>query len=422
MISRHRGKEQKPFREVNDESSRRLVRVISWVRLLVRCYFSERLSGLAVLGCQDACVPQPPVALVVAPVTDDMFGICGCSSGFVYWSAWFSAITILIAFWHFVRRPVGKTSPSLSPHPGLRRWTEDSQPIDARIRHEVQVMFYDTDCAAVVHNIAYLRFIEAARTLLAGQLGMSLAEMARSQQYPVVVRTEIDYKRPGVLGDTLAVDGWLERVERIRFWCAFTITRPSDGAVLIRCRQMLALVQMPEWQTHPPARRIDHTLRPLARGPTHGRVSRQPPARRAGELTDAIPPAANPARNVRPCFERVVATHRQRPHIQLRQQYGFRLSALRSRSPGWPRKINPTCVPAAKATPPTRKPPKRSSLLMPPLVNATSTTGFGDSPPTSAPTARSTAVACRSARPRRRVQHRRLARMSPDMISRVPSR
>ncbi len=128
-----------------------------------------------------------------------------------------------------------------------------------RIRHEVPVMFYDTDCAAVVHNIAYLRFIEAARTLLAGQLGMSLAEMARSQQYPVVVRTEIDYKRPAVLGDTLVVDGWLERVEKIRFWCAFTIKRQGDDAtVLIRCRQMLALVQMPagkpirlpdEWQT-----------------------------------------------------------------------------------------------------------------------------------------------------------------------------
>ena len=26
-------------------------------------------------------------------------------------------------------------------------------------------MFFDTDCAAVVHNIAYLRFIETARTL-----------------------------------------------------------------------------------------------------------------------------------------------------------------------------------------------------------------------------------------------------------------
>ena len=69
-----------------------------------------------------------------------------------------------------------------------------------RLSIEVQVMFFDTDCAAVVHNIAYLRFIETARTLLAEQLGMGLVEMARTQIYPVVVRTEIDYKKPAVLG------------------------------------------------------------------------------------------------------------------------------------------------------------------------------------------------------------------------------
>ncbi len=118
-------------------------------------------------------------------------------------------------------------------------------PDEARIRTETQVMFFDTDAAAVVHNIAYLRFIETTRTLLAAQLGWTMARMMQSQQYPVVVRTEIDYKRPGVLGDVLAVDGWLERVERIRFWCGFTITRPSDGALLVRCRQMLAMVQLP---------------------------------------------------------------------------------------------------------------------------------------------------------------------------------
>ena len=119
-------------------------------------------------------------------------------------------------------------------------------PADPRIRTEVQVMFFDTDAAAVVHNIAYLRFIETARTLLAGELGMSLPEMARSQQFPVVVRTEIDYKRPAVLGDTLVIEGWLERLERIRFWCGFTIRRKGgDDTVLVHCRQMLALVQMP---------------------------------------------------------------------------------------------------------------------------------------------------------------------------------
>src|SRR5204863_10024026 len=90
-----------------------------------------------------------------------------------------------------------------------------------RIRTDLQVMCFDTDCAAVVHNIAYLRFIEVARTLLAEQLGLGLAQMAENQTYPVVLRTEIDYRRVAKLGDRLVVEGWLDRLERVRFWCAF---------------------------------------------------------------------------------------------------------------------------------------------------------------------------------------------------------
>ncbi len=114
------------------------------------------------------------------------------------------------------------------------------------IQTEVQVMFFDTDCAGVVHNIAYLRFIETARTLLAEKLGMELAGMMETAQYPVVVRTEIDYRRPARFGDKLVIDAWLEKVERVRFWCAFEVRRPADGALLVECRQMLALIQMPE--------------------------------------------------------------------------------------------------------------------------------------------------------------------------------
>ena len=115
-----------------------------------------------------------------------------------------------------------------------------------RIRTEVQVMFFDTDCAAVVHNIAYLRFIEVARTLLAEELGLGLAAMAETQKYPVVVRTEIDYRRAAKLGDKLTIEGWLDRLERVRFWCAFKITRPSDQTLIADCRQMLAIIQMPD--------------------------------------------------------------------------------------------------------------------------------------------------------------------------------
>jgi len=119
----------------------------------------------------------------------------------------------------------------------------DSAP---RIRTDVQVMFFDTDCAAVVHNIAYLRFIEVARTHLAEQLGLGLAQMAENQKYPVVVRTEIDYRRAATLGDRLVVEGWLDRLERVRFWCAFRILRPADETLIAECRQMLAIIQMPE--------------------------------------------------------------------------------------------------------------------------------------------------------------------------------
>lgn len=107
-------------------------------------------------------------------------------------------------------------------------------------------MYFDTDAGGVVHNIVYLRFIETARTLLAMQMGMSFEEIKRTQIHPVVIRTEIDYKRPAVLGDLITVNGRLTEISRARFWVEFEVVRPSDGQLLVQCRQALALVQMPE--------------------------------------------------------------------------------------------------------------------------------------------------------------------------------
>ena len=111
---------------------------------------------------------------------------------------------------------------------------------------EVRVMFFDTDAAGLVHNIAYLRFIETNRSLLAEKLGYPLQEMLSCGDCPVVARTEIDYRRPARLWDVLVVHGELAEFERSRFWCAFTITRPSDGTLVVSCRQMLVVVQLPE--------------------------------------------------------------------------------------------------------------------------------------------------------------------------------
>jgi YbgC/YbaW family acyl-CoA thioester hydrolase len=109
-----------------------------------------------------------------------------------------------------------------------------------------EVMFFDTDCGGVVHNLAYLRMIETCRTRLAALMGMDLTTMAQTHLYPVVVRTEADYRAPAKLGDWLSIAGTLEEIQGARFWCAFVMTRESDGQIIVTARQALALVQMPE--------------------------------------------------------------------------------------------------------------------------------------------------------------------------------
>jgi YbgC/YbaW family acyl-CoA thioester hydrolase len=109
-----------------------------------------------------------------------------------------------------------------------------------------EVMFFDTDAGGVVHNIAYLRFIETCRTRLATVIGMDIPALMALQHFPVVLRTEIDYRRPAKFGDVLVIRGRLEKLERARFWCRFEVRRQPDDTLLVTCLQALALVEMPK--------------------------------------------------------------------------------------------------------------------------------------------------------------------------------
>jgi YbgC/YbaW family acyl-CoA thioester hydrolase len=111
---------------------------------------------------------------------------------------------------------------------------------------EDEVMFYDTDVGGVVHNIAYLRMIEFCRTKLAACLGFDLRQMAETQVFPVLVRTEIDYRKPARLGEIIETRGVLDEWGKVRFWCAFEMRRQGSGELLVSCRQQLAVVQMPQ--------------------------------------------------------------------------------------------------------------------------------------------------------------------------------
>lgn len=110
---------------------------------------------------------------------------------------------------------------------------------------QTQVMFYDTDCGGVVHNLAYLRWIEECRTKLATREGIDYAAMAKEGLFTVLVRHEIDYLFPALLADTMEVRGFIEEVEKASLWFRFEVRRVSDKQLCVKARQRLALVSMP---------------------------------------------------------------------------------------------------------------------------------------------------------------------------------
>jgi acyl-CoA thioester hydrolase len=123
-----------------------------------------------------------------------------------------------------------------------------SSPLPAipKISVPLEVYYFDTDAGGVVHNIAYLRMVEIARSQLAASLGWSLEDMARTGLVPVVARTEIDYLRPAKLGDALLVSAELFRLEKVRMLMRFEIASAKDPALVFsRCVQTMVTVQLP---------------------------------------------------------------------------------------------------------------------------------------------------------------------------------
>ena len=64
----------------------------------------------------------------------------------------------------------------------------------------VRVMFFDTDAGGVVHNIAYLRFIETNRSLLAEKLGWEMGERMLQGDCPVVIGQKLTIAGPLACG------------------------------------------------------------------------------------------------------------------------------------------------------------------------------------------------------------------------------
>ncbi len=82
-------------------------------------------------------------------------------------------------------------------------------------RQQIRVYFEDTDAGGIVYHASWLRFFERCRTDWLRSLGLSQAELARTQGLGFVVRAlRIEYLRPARLDDLLSLDLHLAELRR----------------------------------------------------------------------------------------------------------------------------------------------------------------------------------------------------------------
>src|SRR4030065_18719 len=101
------------------------------------------------------------------------------------------------------------------------------------VRHTFKVMTYDIDFAGVVSNQVSIRWLEDLRNLLTDQV-LSIGDMMQRSIAPVLTRTEIDYRTPVRLPDT--VDGrlWVEGAARHEGASLRDVTAPVLAQTVIK--------------------------------------------------------------------------------------------------------------------------------------------------------------------------------------------
>jgi acyl-CoA thioester hydrolase len=89
----------------------------------------------------------------------------------------------------------------------------------------------DIDQLGHVNNVTYVRWVQDAAV---AHWTAAAPAADRAALFWVVVRHEIDYKRPAVPGDAIIARTWVGAASRIRFERHTEIVRAGDGCVLAR--------------------------------------------------------------------------------------------------------------------------------------------------------------------------------------------
>jgi tol-pal system-associated acyl-CoA thioesterase len=103
-----------------------------------------------------------------------------------------------------------------------------------------KVYYADTDAGGVVYYANYLRWLEMARADWLEQLGTPITAYVKQGVVFAVVRAEIDYHKPAVLGDEIEVTVHPVQLRRVRFTLNQDVYRCGDSVKLVSAKITVA--------------------------------------------------------------------------------------------------------------------------------------------------------------------------------------
>lgn len=96
------------------------------------------------------------------------------------------------------------------------------------MKHEVRIIFGDTDQMGIVYYANYLRFFESARAAYWRDLGRSYKDLVEWGVAMPVVEAHCEYKRPAFYEDLLIVDVDVIEVRAASVRFGYRVTRGED--------------------------------------------------------------------------------------------------------------------------------------------------------------------------------------------------
>ncbi len=105
---------------------------------------------------------------------------------------------------------------------------------------KTKVYYADTDAGGVVYYANYLRWLEMARADWLEQLGTPIKSYVEQGVIFAVVRAEVDYHKPAVLGDEVEVTVEPRQLRRVRFTLSQDVYRCADNVKLVSAQITVA--------------------------------------------------------------------------------------------------------------------------------------------------------------------------------------